>query len=209
MNFPKREEVLAAARFLMDAIQKHINGIAWYDWAEDDYDEPEFYVKFGESKGVVFLKESTDWVVKAPIPGLQDHCRMEAENWIRAKREGVAYAFAPCFYYGRFHGTPIYIQRSIQTDGDETSHRLYLRVSAEKPIGEEEDDDDYITRIFKEIDGNLQDSDRLSVLIGEDQRLFDFVNKYQINDLHEGNFGFLNGKIVVFDYSGFHEEMEG
>jgi hypothetical protein len=31
-----------------------------------------------------------------------------------------------------------------------------------------------------------------------------FIEDEEINDLHRGNLGYLNGRPVILDYSGFH-----
>lgn len=205
MNFPKREEILAAAMILEDCPSKQ-EDIA--NWALDIYEKTDFSVSYGATKVIVYFN-NTDWVIKAPIPGSFDYCRVEAENWIRAKREGVGYAFAPCFYYGRPYGTPIYIQRRIQKDLDEMVYQLYQYVSNKMPIGEDEDKEDYTDRLYAEIDTNLCDNDRIEIFFGsEGAQIVDFVCKYNINDLHEGNFGYLKDKLVIFDYSGFYRERK-
>ena len=35
-------------------------------------------------------------------------------------------------------------------------------------------------------------------------RLNDFLEWYDINDLHSGNIGYINGKLVFIDYAGYY-----
>ena len=34
-------------------------------------------------------------------------------------------------------------------------------------------------------------------------QLYDFISELEINDLHSGNIGYENGRIVIIDYSGY------
>ena len=39
--------------------------------------------------------------------------------------------------------------------------------------------------------------------IFDDEVLNSFISRNYINDLHQGNFGFVNGRLVIIDFSGF------
>ena len=49
----------------------------------------------------------------------------------------------------------------------------------------------------------MDDYEVVEAIIGENRKLFDFIYENDINDLHKGNFGYLNDAPVIFDYSGF------
>ena len=50
---------------------------------------------------------------------------------------------------------------------------------------------------------DLEDTERIIGVFGEDEDLINFIIENDINDLHEGNFGIVDGKLVMTDFSGF------
>lgn len=38
-------------------------------------------------------------------------------------------------------------------------------------------------------------------------RLYDFLEEYQVHDLHCGNWGYYNGKLVITDYAGYQRDL--
>lgn len=71
------------------------------------------------------------------------------------------------------------------------------------PQEEEESDEDYADRISEYVESDMDDYEVVEAIIGENRELFDFIYENDINDLHKGNFGYLNDSPVIFDYSGF------
>lgn len=206
MDFPTREEILEAARLIESAPNNWQDMNEWVSDVNHNLDI-RYSVAHGASKIVVFLEDS-DWVVKAPIRSEKDYCRIEAENWAYAKREGVAYGFVPCFYYGTPYSYPIYLQQKVRVDTDNIVFQFLEDLAKRRPLREDEDEDDYTGILTAEMDLTFQDKDRISILFGDDKLLMDFIGRHHINDLNEDNFGFRGGRVVIFDFSGYEGGTE-
>ena len=51
---------------------------------------------------------------------------------------------------------------------------------------------------------NLEDDVR-AMLLFDDEALVDFLLENCVNDLHEGNFGYIDGELVIIDFSGWRD----
>lgn len=40
------------------------------------------------------------------------------------------------------------------------------------------------------------------------RKLYNFCKKYDINDIHNGNIGWVNGELKIFDFCGYHSEIK-
>lgn len=130
------------------------------------------------------------------LTGSRDnYCEREAIITALAFLHGVEDVFLPTYYLGTFYGIPIYIQKRAQV-GDffhasKESENIYK--SHIEPMFTE----------FHEI-GSIVGA-KLVESWGEEKtaRVIDFIIKYDINDLHGGNYANYNGKHVFIDYAGY------
>lgn len=163
----------------------------------------------GLSKLCYFLDDN--WVLKFPFGDYDDLCRREAENWARAKKDGVARFFAPCYYYGEVLGIPVYLQRRVECDRDSVEALIWAYAERENPQEPGEDNYSYSERVGELVNAEFSDYENCVALLGSfaAERIEGFLAANDINDLHPGNFGVLRrddhsfGSWVIFDYSGF------
>ena len=153
-----------------------------------------------------FIPSDTTWVIKVDLPDnakwQSGYCWQEAMNYQYAIQEGVEDAFAACYFLDRIEGHDFYIEELVCVDESTTDSACYDYASriaeSERDNGNEVDDD--------EIYYDLCDEERIMAIFGAmdiKHRLLDFISKYQINDLHVGNFGYRGDFPVIIDYSGY------
>lgn len=188
----------------------------------DEYPLEEFYWKTGASKvcipyaGLVFKTsftgyaydydyETSDWLDETIFePWDKDYCQIEYEIYKRAVKEGVGIFFAETF---------------------KLSSKVYAQEECDQIFEDFLEDSDFVPprsldgfspediTIFANENGIL----RLKTLMGTTlfryfldcysiaslQKLSNFLIKYDINDLHENNIGWFDGRLKFFDFCGF------
>ena len=176
--------------------------------------------KAGLSK-LVLTELSSNYVVKIPIRGYylpeedskfnllydenglaivskveyqENYCDKEIEVYANAVIAGLAECFAGSWYLGEVDDFPIYYQEKVKDIGDSTSK------ASEKEIEELQCSD----RDFGSIESLPFISDFINYY-GEEtfDRLINFLESELVGDLHEGNIGYIDGRPVLVDYSGF------
>lgn len=129
-----------------------------------------------------------------------DYCRREMETYSNAEMEGVEEFFAETYLIGYVKDYPIYAQERADSIGYEGIKDIEYTDEEEKRAKE-----------ISSMSGRnpLSMSATIAAIkhYGEKKiaKFFEFVNNYYINDLHSGNFGLMNGRFVIIDYSGFNE----
>lgn len=166
----------------------------WGSWiAFEDEDDP----------------ENDYFIVNDPLEGAydqvngdyygNDYCGVEEQLYKEAEAEGLAPLFAKTEFVHRINGYDIYIQEKCEeTYGD--SGRTYSDEDKESGKTVEELEDDHYYSEFA-----------LCWLIdvyntyGEEMliNLLHFEESW-LSDIHYGNYGYRNGKPIIFDYSGFN-----
>ncbi len=151
------------------------------------------------------------WVLKfSPLESdmTQDYNCLEAGYYQRACEENLEYLFAATYCLGARCGLMIYAQERVKVDEDCTSdsflnytlenyfdrcsHEDYSEEEIQEAAWEESCELDNDDRIYAMIE-NVHDADKLIY----------FINKYDINDLHCGNWGYRGDQPVLIDYSGY------
>ena len=102
-----------------------------------------------------------------------DYCEAEANKYKRAEEEGLAQCFAKTKKIGDIDGYPIYMQE--------------------------------LADIYKSIMFNLEWLSDAFHYYGEKvfHKLLEFIRTVGINDLHDGNIGYIGNRPVLVDYSSF------
>ena len=182
-----------------------------------------FWVDAGCEKSVYRNEELPGWVIKKG----NESCYYEAKNYERAEAEGLTYYFAPSYFIMKLeeevgskeHSVLVdryyTMQREVICDRDTNWDSLneyikrnyYTDEDYEKVENGERSEYD----LFERYEEEFTDMDNVDALIGftssMEQEVFeDFCDKFDLNDLHYGNFGFspdLN-RTVIIDYSGYH-----
>jgi hypothetical protein len=173
---------------------------SFYEWFADcELRAHGFWAASGATKFCFGHTDLEGWVVKVShINNKYDYARMEYSNYRLACDAGLAYYFPETFYLGEFDGCRFYLQQEVECDEDQVTSDWYERLRDSY----EEDGEEYdVDRLWDEID-NLDDDEK-AFLMFHDGELGHFLCENRINDLHEGNFGYINGRCVIIDFSGF------
>ena len=148
----------------------------------DDYNK-EWHYDFIEFAGA---RGDTYW----------DYCSAEVEEYKRAESCGLGQFFAKTELIGCVKGYPIYIQERI--DILKESNRYYAKVERRESA----------KRTCREKGYKCFEASWVADLMDYcSEELFNRAMKYfteQLNDLHSGNIGYLNGAPILADYSGFY-----
>lgn len=198
---------------------------------EEDYlDYSDFDYQCGASKVVIILddcvlKTSYGGIVKEDedgdevlVEGFPDYARMEYEIYMAAKAEGLEYFFAKTEKVS----SHIYEQPRVNATvndyhyNDDYLLEHYFNGKSKAPYLNIEDTDKLLDYCKKNGLAGLQSRIKLDVIryflasysFPELQRLHKFLMKYDINDIRAGNCGWINGKLVIFDFCGFKTSTE-
>lgn len=181
-----------------------------------------WYSDMGATK-IVLINDDEQYVIKIPLLGEENYNEEEdcseieefccapysEEKWNYCESEAIisSYAqqahlgmcFVPTIRIGTVHNMPIYIQKKVKVFNDcerevkpkSNSISNYDKLSDYKGC--------HILR--GNFGGLLLEYYGAKFLI----KLFKFFVRYDINDLHNSNVGFEDGRPVIFDYAGFNE----
>lgn len=203
---------------------------------EEDYlDYSDFSYQCGASKVVIILddcvlKTSYGGIVEEDADGdevlveeFPDYARMEYEIYMAAKAEGLEYFFAKTEKVSSY----IYEQPKVDAtvndyrygydyDDDDDLPKHYFNGKSKAPYLNIKDTDKLLDYCKKNGLAGLQSRIKLDVIryflasysFPELQRLHKFLIKYDINDIRAGNCGWIDGKLVIFDFCGFKTSTE-
>lgn len=166
-------------------------------WDEDivnmieDAEERTFEVDAGISKIVIYPQDS-NYVIKVPIEGIDDdgyivdYCEREVELYKLAKEWGFDCLLAKTEFLGNIMGRRVYVQERVELDS-------------------EREETDYSNPSSRRV--GICDSLSQAIIDAYGEGFYDnfvaFCSNNFINDLHEGNFAIVDGKPIIFDYSGY------
>ena len=199
-------EGLVAHGFLDIVRKEDTCGI--YKWSEDNskfLKEEGIKTACGETKFCIIPDILPDWVIKVGCnyydedicSKITDFCHIELTNFESAVEEDLDEFFAAIYELCVIDDVTFYIQERAAPDEEKTtdSCREYMGYKDEP----DEDEEEYV-------DPNFDDYDRVESLFHGPklEELFSFIDRWHINDLHEGNFGFtVSGVPKIIDYSGY------
>lgn len=137
-------------------------------------------------------------------------CAIEVANYKAACEAGLERFFAPTFFFAEISNIPVYIQKKVYCCESDVSDNFYdwTARQMEESRYEYDTDDEFDDAVYEEA-SNLTTQSSLRAMFEETNNLEDidklyrFCNKFHINDLHSGNYGFDNGRAVIIDFSGF------
>lgn len=175
---------------------------------EDVLSESGIIIKSGATKIVMLMEELDGWVLKTNFHHRRyDYCQREALNYLRAMEEEVDEYFAECYWFARAGSMDFYIQKRVETGcWVEQTVKEYFEEYADSELGycaeDYETEEEYWDALSDAVE-NLEDTDRAAAVFCWDSRLSDFIIERDINDLHEGNYGRVDDRFYIIDYSGF------
>lgn len=140
-----------------------------------------------------------------------DYCASEAWAYQKACDQNLGQFFAAIACVGKFENLSLYVVEKCDVDEDQTSslseEHYYRYWLAENHLTDSEatmeqfydevDDDEY-----RNPDGMLNFAETEWGYYNA-ERVKDFLDFYQINDCHVGNWGWRDGELVITDYAGF------
>ena len=149
----------------------------------------EYNSTYGEYECCYFTGADTDngW----------DYCEAEANKYERAEEEGLAQCFAKTKKIGNIDGYPIYMQELAD---------IYKSIDYQSSHTEE--DSRQVSSICNSNNFYMFNIEWLSDAFhyyGEKMfhKLLEFIRTVGINDLHDGNIGYIGNRPVLVDYSSF------
>ena len=173
-------------------------------WAMDNnVYESGYWVSCGMTKVCIGHSYLKNWVIKFGFNAKNckkniDYMAREYEIYREAEHQNMTEFFPQTFLLGRFDGRDYYIQELAECDENTIYSECYNQICS---FYEEEDNECNPDWIWNEVDG-LNDNERVNLLF-HSSKLIEFLSEHEINDLHEGNFGLINGNFVIIDFSGY------
>lgn len=185
------------------------------DWIDENtslLDKYQAEVYNGASK-VCIVFNMENWVIKTNFQVRNStkitYGELEVRNYKLAEEVGIEKFFVKTYELGwrDEFGMYFYIQEKAAVDSSEVSGRFYDYVSEDYDREDFEDEDDYMDAVDERV-CEMNEDERLFAVFGcgDDVRaLVDFINQWDINDLHEYNFGISlsTGKYLIIDFSGY------
>ncbi len=171
-------------------------------WFDDNRIETfGFGAASGATKSCFWHHDLSSWVIKVGHTENVscDYATVEYDMYCKAEEEGFAAYFPKTVYLGEFGGRPFYAQEMAECNEDEITSEWYDRLRDRYDEDGEEYDCD---RLWDEVYA-MEDEERAYITFG-DEALCAFLRRNGIGDLHEGNFGYIRGSLVIIDYSGYH-----
>lgn len=158
----------------------------------------------GMTRGVLYLPE-WEYVIKIGLPGNINYNKQEAANFILAQKFRVDKVLLATTYLTTIQKVEIYKQPKFSFCLMEAPHEFLARIDkksqglAEKNIVRKIRDKCYYDDISRAwLAHALQ-------LYGK-KFMYSFekwTREAQVNDLHNGNVGWLNGRPILLDYAGY------
>lgn len=164
-------------------------------------------IVWGCTKIVFILESMENWVIKVPfVPRRKklfiDHCEKELSIFLKAKEECVDIFFAEVIKVEKELEVDFYLQKRAECEEKKilSSFSEYANNNCRREEFNNEEDYYYELEIMEM---QMEDCEKIEAIFGQEDKLFDFINRNGINDFHEGNFGTVNGCSVIIDYSGY------
>lgn len=169
-------------------------------WFYDNkLDELGFTISHGVTKVCISHDDLEDWIIKVGYKNMRtDYATVEFENYTKALEAKLSYYFPTTIFLEDFRGTKFYIQELASCDEDSVTQDFCDLLQEQY----DEDDAEYdIEDLWSTVE-DMEDDSKIS-LVFHNEKLNDFLNDNDINDLHSGNFGYVDGHMVIIDFSGW------
>lgn len=170
----------------------------WF-W-DNNLSDADFGAFGGATKVCITHPDLSNWVIKVGYTEnvRKDYASYEYNVYCAAEEAGLARYFPKTAYLGEFCGRAFYVQQEANCDEDQVTSDWYERLRDQY---DEEGAEYDVDNLWCEID-DMDSLDKAMLVFG-DEELCDFLSEHRVNDLHEGNFGYINGYMVIIDMAGF------
>ena len=153
-------------------------------------------IMFGATKAV-FAVEGMDTVAKIGFQNFKvDHAAREAQVYQEACSAHLEQFFVPCKKIGEISRLEVFEMELVDVGEELVTSDMWRKCSGS--MSNEE--------IVDVIDEDCGFVEALFPFYYSDEKmtqLFKFIFEMKINDLHSGNIGYEDGRIVIIDYSGY------
>ena len=139
-------------------------------------------------------------------------CRLECYVYREALKEGWEEYFVPAYYLGKIGNTTFSLQYRVNVWEDNAYEKLCEYIDSNPGTFEYyysyDEDETYVN--YAEAISDMSDYEIANVLLdGVGYRFGDFLDNYNVNDLHQGNFGTDEyGNFLIVDYCGYRTSSE-
>jgi hypothetical protein len=185
--------------------RRSYNEFSFSDWYKSkNLDSYGFSYSCGVSKVCLFHPQLENFVIKfgfSDITSQTDYCVIEYENYLRAKENGFEEYFPYTDFLCEYEEVSFFIQEKAVCSEDDITSGWYHSMREVMEADCDEDDDDFNSRIWDAV-YDMDDIQRADFTFC-DEAFTDFLIKYGIGDLHEGNFGYIGNRTVIIDFSGW------
>lgn len=124
-------------------------------------------------------------------------CRSEYEIYQKVIADKMERFFPETDFLTEIDGYKFYIQERVEADEYAIESDVFDYVRSEFDC--DEDAEDYVSS------GDVREEDILYSIMNVEEAniLMTWLDAHEINDIHTGNVGYLNGRGVVFDFAGY------
>lgn len=175
-----------------------------YDYFEE---QTCHFLNSGLTKFVLDLDNKNNFIIKIPFAGTcyrgidkesycVNHCERELEYYNDFKNTEIGFLLVPTYFVGKVGELEIYIQPKVvpYSHSEHSASQHSYQIAADMEYYSCTADDDDAIAAFVE---NFND---------EAEHILCKLDEFGIRDIHCGNFGYLNGKLLIFDYCGYHSQ---
>lgn len=169
----------------------------WHDFVVAvDGAEVTVSIMFGATKAV-FAAEGMDTVAKIGFQNFKvDHAAREAQIYQEAQAMGLEQFFVPCKKIGEISSLEVFEMELVEVGEELVTSDMWRKCSDSMSREEIIDVIDYDCGFIETLFPFYYSDEEMT-------RLYEFISELEINDLHSGNIGYENGRIVIIDYSGY------
>jgi len=195
------ERIAYARKWMLEVLNclRKRNEIFW-DWAEEDdwMNKLDVITNYGKTSSgsfrITFIPNDADFVIKVGYTTRgRKMCEREAHNWEAAVENGMEKFFAPLYGSFQIDDIKFYLFAKIPEvaviANNPKSHPSYRSEEELEEIAE--DCKPWMNPIYYYYK-NLEDIVKMAT----------FCGAHEIDDLHQWNFGFVDGFPVAIDYAG-------
>lgn len=210
---PTKEEIELAKDIVVNLLEKganknltspHSGFHSFSSWMkEEGMEHYGFKWYYGITKACLDHSDLERWVIKFSFKDLRyDYCEIEFENYCKAEEVGYSHYFPATYFLAQIYDVNFYLQEKAEEAEEEISDVLYEKMTDELIAEGEDPEDEWFGDLVAGAVDDLDDVYKIEILFG-DCGFAEFLRENRINDLHSGNFGFVDGHLVIIDFSGF------
>lgn len=177
--------------------EKHFSGY-FFDWMNDILAEFGYWANSGMTKVCIGRADLHGWVIKVAYIGREAYSANEYKVYCAAEEEGFSHYLPETIYLCERAGKVFYLQQKAWCQEEDITSDWCERLREtyeEKKLEYDEDD------LYSDVN-SLVDKERV-MLSFNDLAFWEFLVRHHVNDLHEGNFGYIDGHLVIIDFSGY------